>query len=202
MVKRYSSVDDNGVVESLLRGGVGVIPTDTLYGVVCLATDQKATARLYGLKQRVSKPGTLIAASIDQLVNLGIKRRYLKAVEQFWPGAVSVVIPMSDSSTHFLRQGLPSMPVRIPSDNKLAEFLAKTGPLLTTSANPAGQPPAETIQTAEAYFKNKVDFYVDGGDLHSRLPSTIIRVVDDAVEVLRKGAVTIDEQTGKVNHDI
>jgi L-threonylcarbamoyladenylate synthase len=77
----------------LKPGSIGVIATDTIYGVVACATDPEAVDRLYRVKSRENKPGTIIAASIDQLVELGLKRRYLTAVEQWWPGALSVIIP-------------------------------------------------------------------------------------------------------------
>jgi len=173
-------------------GAVGVLPTDTVYGLVCRAADPKAVKRLYTLKQREQKPGTLIAANIDQLVELGFKRRYLTAVEQFWPGAVSVVVPLSDHQTDYLRLGLPDIAIRIPKNKEVVNLLSRTGTLLTSSANSGGQKPASNIQDANAYFGDKVDFYVDGGDLSDREPSTIIRIVDDAVEVLREGAVKID----------
>ena len=173
-------------------GTIGVIPTDTVYGVVARAVDELAVARLYDLKKREAKPGTLIAASIDQLADLGIKQRYLTAVQQFWPGAVSVVIPCGDELT-YLHHGLRSLAVRIPSDSVLREFLEKSGPLLTSSANHPGEPPANSIEEAKDYFGNEVDFYIDGGDLSGHEPSTVIRIVDDAIEILRPGAVKINE---------
>jgi tRNA A37 threonylcarbamoyladenosine synthetase subunit TsaC/SUA5/YrdC len=51
---------------------------------------------------------------------------------------------------------------------------------------------------AQQYFNGQVDFYVDGGDLSKRAPSTIIRIVDDAIEVIRSGAVTINPVTGEI----
>jgi L-threonylcarbamoyladenylate synthase len=176
-------------------GSIGVIPTDTVYGVAARAQDQAAVARLYSLKKRETKPGTLVAASIDQLEALGLKHRYLKAVEQFWPGAVSVVIPLSDPGLQYLHQGKMSLAVRVPKDEALIEILKGTGPLLTSSANQPGKPPAVNISQAKDYFGDQVDFYVDGGDLSGREPSTVIRIVDDAIEVLRPGAVKIDDAT-------
>lgn len=179
---------------SLLNDGkVGVIPTDTVYGLVAKAADQRAVDQLYGLKNRESKPGTIIAASVDQLVELGIPRRYLKAVEQYWPSPLSVVVP-TGMELAYLHLGKQSLAVRIPADQDLLSLLANSGPLLTSSANEPGKPTATTAQAAEQYFHNRVDFYVEGGDLSSREPSTIIRVVDDAIEVLREGAVKIDER--------
>jgi L-threonylcarbamoyladenylate synthase len=177
----------------LQPGAVGVIPTDTVYGVVARAADQTAVERLYNLKKRENKPGTVIAASLEQFENLGLKHRYVKAVEQFWPGAVSVVIPVSNPGLAYLHRGRMSLAVRIPDDVELQKLLAQTGPLLTSSANPPGQPVATTIAQAKAYFGDQPDFYVDGGDLSKRIPSTVIRVIDDAIEILRPGAAKTRE---------
>ncbi len=176
-------------VESKLNnpGSIGIIPTDTVYGLVARAADIQAVERLYALKKREGKPGTLIAASIDQLEQLGLKRRYMKAVEQFWPGPVSVVIPVADPNLHYLHLGKQSLAVRIPKNDTLQALLKLSGPLLTSSANPPGKQTAITIQQAKEYFDGDVDFYEDGGNLSNHQASTVIRVVDDAIEVLRQG---------------
>ena len=179
----------------LVKGAIGVIPADTVYGVVARAADGQAVARLYQLKHRENKPGTLIAANIGDLETLGLKHRYLKAVEQYWPGPVSVIIPAADPKLQYLHQGKMSLAVRIPKHKQLQELLQKTGPLITSSANEPGQPIANTVDQAKKYFGDKVDFYQDGGDLTGREPSTLIRIIDDAVEVLRQGAVKIDDAT-------
>lgn len=180
-------------ITSLIAGGaVGVLPTDTVYGLVCSARLPAAANRLYGLKHREHKPGTIIAASIEQLVELGLKRRYLLPLAEYWPGAVSVVIPCGDE-LEYLHQGVGSLAVRIPADDKLQKLLEQTGPLLTSSANYPGEPVASTVGQARQYFGDNADFYVDGGDLSDNQPSTIVRIVDDAIEVLRQGAVTITE---------
>ena len=173
-------------------GTVGVIPTDTVYGVIARAIDKMAITRLYQLKNREHKPGTIIASDIDQLVGLGIKRRYLKAVTQFWPGPVSVIIPCGDE-LDYLHQGVQGLAVRIPKDSLLQQLLTQVGPLLTSSANQPGKPTAKTVAEAKGYFGNQVDFYIDGGDLSARAPSTIIRIVDDAIEIIRQGVAKVDE---------
>lgn len=183
--------DLNEVVALVRSGKVGILPTDTVYGIVASAHDEAAIQRVYELKQRSGKPGTIIAASIEQLVELGFKKRYLTVVEQFWPGAVSVIIPCFDLV--YLHQGTGSVPVRIAGDKKIQNFLVQTGPLQTSSANLTGQPEATTVQAAQEYFGDRVDFYVEGGDLSDRMPSTVIRIVDDAIEVLRQGAVALTE---------
>lgn len=180
------------VAKKLLAGQIAVIPTDTVYGLAAYAANINAVANLYQLKKRENKPGTILAASAQQLVELGLKERYLKPVAHYWPGAISVVIPVGFDMP-YLHLGKMSLAVRIPSDKNLLDLLQKTGPLLTSSANLPGEEPIGTIAEAKAIFGDKVDVYVDGGDLTGRQPSTVIRVIDDAIEILRNGAVTIDE---------
>jgi len=193
-MKVFASLDDPEVVRLLKGGSVGVIPTDTVYGLVCLAADQSAVERLYALKGRELKPGTVIAASTDQFAAIGIPKRYVAGAQRYWPGAVSVETP---HPVAYLHQGTGRQALRIPDDAPLLALLSQVGALQTTSANQPGEPVAETIKEAEAYFGETVDFYVDAGELRDRPPSTIIRIVDDAIEIIREGAVKIDE-TGAV----
>lgn len=183
----------NQAEAALTQGAVGVLPTDTVYGLVCQAHNRSAVERLYALKKREQKPGTVVASSIEKLVTLGIPRRYLKAVEQFWPNPISIVLPTTEQLS-YLHLGKYSLACRIPDNSIFRKFIEKTGPLLTSSANLPGMPPAETMTEAVKYFGNNVDFYVDGGKLSNTHASTIIRMIDDAVEVLREGVVKVTER--------
>jgi L-threonylcarbamoyladenylate synthase len=167
------------------KGALGVIPTDTVYGLVARASDPKSVKRLYELKERDSKPGTLIAGDINQLVELGFKPKYLNPFKIYWPAPLSVIVPTSPGLS-YLDLGRKSLAIRIPANKNLLDLLKITGPLLTSSANRPGESPALTIKEAQAVFKSEVDFYVDGGKLQNK-PSTIIRVIDDAVEIVRQG---------------
>jgi len=172
------------------EGEIAVIPTDTVYGVVGRAADPKAVTHLYELKRRENKPGTLVAYDIDQLVELGVEREYLTSVERFWPGAVSVIIPCG-SNLDYLHQGKNSLAIRVPADPWLRSLLKETGPLITSSANQPGEPPATTVEEAKAYFGSDVSWYEDHGVIN-RDPSTIIQVVDGNIEIIRQGAVKVN----------
>lgn len=177
--------------EHINHGGIGVVPTDTVYGLIASAKNQTATLRLYNLKKRENKPGTIIASSIEQLIELGLPSTEIIRATKYWPGQVSVVISASPQ-LDYLTQSKGDIAVRLVANIKLREILDQTGPLISSSANDPGKPTATTIQDAEKYFGSRVDFYIDGGDLSGRLASTIIRINDDeSVEVLRQGAVTI-----------
>lgn len=185
----FDTLANNKLARLLQNGAVGVLPTDTVYGLVCVADNPDAVNRLYKLKNRDNKPGTVMAANIEQLVTIGIKKSYLKAVEQYWPGSVSVILPYTTNNDSLrLDLGVGTIPVRVTADTKLRQLLEKTGPLLSSSANYPGKPVADTIQEASKILGDKVDFFVDGGNLKDRQPSTIIRIIDDAVEVLRQGS--------------
>ena len=84
------------------------------------------------------------------------------------------------------------LPVRIPESVELTQLLVHTGPLMTTSANAPNQPTSTSVQMAFDYFGDDIDFYVDGGDLFGRPPSTIIGFdADGNLVVFRHGAYSI-----------
>ena len=187
-MKRKHSFDE--AVAILNKGGVGVLPTDTVYGLVARAVDKSAVVRMYALKHREHKPGTVIAASVEQLVELGLNEANIRAAAHLWPDSVSLVAGAGDELA-YLHQGLDSLAVRVPKDAGLRAVLEQTGVLVTSSANAPGEPTSVNLDEAWAYFGDTVDFYVDGGDMSGRAPSTIVRVMDGRVEVLRQGAVRI-----------
>jgi L-threonylcarbamoyladenylate synthase len=190
MMKILNSIEQ--AVELLRRpGGVGVLPTDTVYGLVARASDKAAVKRLYALKRRERKPGTVIAASVEQLVELGVEEEYLRRVEHLWPAAVSVETPLSERLT-YMHQGTGREGLRVVAEERLRKLLSETGPLVTSSANQPGEPGSNTVQEAEVYFGDQVDFYVDGGDLTGRPPSTLVKVTENGYEVVRQGAVRVN----------
>lgn len=189
----FTSHTDPNLITLINQGGIGVLPTDTVYGLVCSASHETAVTRLYNLKMRQRQPGTTIAASIDQLVAIGFEKETLERAKKLWPNPLSIEMSAKNIQP-YLKVNELTMAVRIPRSTALLAMLAQTGPLMTTSANHPGKPGAENIDEARRYFGDNVDFYVDNGVLHGRPPSTIIRFVGNKVEVLRQGACKIDEK--------
>ncbi len=189
MIPKQVSLRD--AAELLSSGLIGVIPTDTVYGVVALASNKDAVNRLYKLKSRQNKPGTLLAANVNQLAALGLKKEELGFASRFWPNPVSIILSASDD-LKYLHQGIGSLAVRIPDDASLREVL-ESGPLVSSSANLPGLTPATSIEEAYNYFKDNVDFYVDGGDLSGRVASTIATLENGKLTVIRQGAFTPKE---------
>ena len=175
------------VIELLKNGAVGVIPTDTVYGVVTPLFNQVGVERMYELKGREeAKPvGTVLINDPLQVEHIAQSEHLLRA-SAYWPAPVSVVIPVS-SELHYAHKGLDSLPFRVPDHESLQRLLLQTGPLATSSANFAGQMPPTTLQEALGYFREGVDFYVDGGDLSHRKPSAILRFNEEGEPELLRG---------------
>jgi L-threonylcarbamoyladenylate synthase len=172
------------VASYINEGMVGVLPTDTVYGIACSCKNIEAVKKLYAAKDRDTKPGTIIAADIAQVQELGINIEDNEVLKKYWPGPVSLILS-SPKSLKYLSLSQDSLAIRVPSNIELRDLLQKTGPLVTSSANPPGLKTANTITEAQEYFGNKVDFYIDGGDLSSNKPSTIINIQEGKEVILR-----------------
>ncbi|EKE19901.1 MAG: hypothetical protein ACD_8C00087G0001 [uncultured bacterium] len=182
------------MIEILKCGGIGVLPTDTLYGIVGSALDKETVERIYRVRRRdLKKPMIVLISSLDDLKKFGIilKKNQKEKLNEFWPGKVSVVLDCRSEKFKHLHRGKNTVAFRFPDDENLLKILKKIGPLVAPSANRAGDEPATNFKEARAYFTDEVDFYVDGGKLKSK-PSTLVEMnKDGSLKVLREGVVKI-----------
>lgn len=166
------------IEECLLAGGVAVLRTDTLYGLVACAANKEAVERVYALKGRTNtKPCIILVAEkkdipFDQEV---LAQVYTETQDR----ATSVVVPIN-TQPPWLTRGGETLAYRVPHDEALLAILRTTGPLIAPSANPEGQPPAQNIEEAQEYFGSRVDWYLDGGVVSSDVQaSRIISLQED-----------------------
>lgn len=181
------------MIEILKKGGIGVMATDTIYGVLGSALNKETVERIYKLRER--NPHKPMIILIGQIKNLGlfgieIDKKTQEILRKFWPGKVSVILPCPGEKFAYLHRGTNSLAFRLPAKPDLVKILEKTGPLVAPSANPEGLAPAKTIVEAKKYFGKKVDFYLTEGELDSP-PSTLIAIENGKVIVKREGAVKI-----------
>lgn len=166
-------------IKILKRGGVAVIPTDTIYGLVAKTNLAQAVNKVFSLKKRSKNKSCIILISQQtDLKKFGIKidRNISQILKLVWPGPVSVVLPCGNKTLAF----------RLPRSNKLLNILKHTGPLIAPSANLEGRPPAKNIAEAKKYFGNKVDAYLPGGTKIGQA-STLIQIESGKVKILRPG---------------
>jgi L-threonylcarbamoyladenylate synthase len=172
----------------LVAGGVGVLPTDTIYGLVTSVNNPKSVKRLYDLKSRENKPGTIIASNVQQIIDLGIEQKYIEAARRFWPNPISIILP-ADDSLSYAHQGKNSLAFRVVSDPEVRALLNITGPLLTSSANQPDMPVASNLDEAKEYFGETVDFYIDGGNIENSTASAVIKIDEGGMVVLRDNPI-------------
>lgn len=175
-------------VEILKKGGIGIIPTDTIYGIVASALNKKSVQRIYRLKKRnPRKPFIILISSPRDLITFSIepKKSALSSSEKKWPPRTSIIFPCESPRLRYLHRGTNSLAFRIPKNKKLKSFLRKTGPLVAPSANLEGSPPARTVKEAEKYFGEKIDFYLDVGKILGK-PSKIFKITGSDKKIIRR----------------
>jgi len=180
---------DKKIIKILQSDGVGILPTDTLYGIVASAYSKKAVERIYKIKGRdENKPFIILISSIKDLEKFNIDFN-ISILNKFWPGKFSILLPfknkLSINKFKYLHRGTNELAFRLPNKKSLIELLKKTGPLVAPSANPQGFEPASNIKKAKSYFEEKMDFYIAGGTLKST-PSALLRIDKNGeIQVLR-----------------
>ena len=181
----FTDKHNQDIVDLLKQGGVGILRTDTLYGIVARADNEAAVERVYQLKHRnEAKSPIVLIGLLSQLFDRPDEAT-ARLIDEQWPGKVSIIVP-SSASPSWIRRDNGSVAYRLPADETLQSLLQKTGPLIAPSANPESEPPARNIDEATAYFGNKVDFYVDEGEVVDDAPSRLLRVAESGeVERLR-----------------
>lgn len=169
--------------EDIKNGRIGVIPTDTIYGIVCSAMKKKSVEKIYKIRKRNSKkPMIILISSIKDLDLFDIEIDK-KITDKYWPGKVSIIVPIK--KFEYLHRGNNSLAFRLPDNKELIKLIKISGPIVAPSANTEGSEPAQTIDEARKYFKDKIDFYVDCGRLKSK-PSKIISLLNNNIEIIRK----------------
>ncbi len=180
---------DSEMAGIIKEGGIAVIPTDTIYGIVGSALNPEIVEKIYRLRSRSEhKPFIVLVSSVDEAkVFCGeIPLESQSILESIWPEKASVILPVTDPKFEYLTRGTGTLALRMPKDPELLEFLQMTGPLVAPSANPESEKPAETLDEAWEYFP-ELDFYIDGGTLQN-IPSTLLKIEEGKIVVLRQGA--------------
>jgi L-threonylcarbamoyladenylate synthase len=178
------------VAAGLERGGVGVIPTDTVYGLVCLPAWPEAVERVFALKGRPPEQRLpVIVGSQEELDSLGVEfgDAAARVAAAFWPGALTIVVGVREPKVDWLA-GRDEVAIRMPESELVQALTALVGPFLMTSANRHGAGTQSTLRGVLADLAGHPDVAVDGGPL-SVLSSTLVNVNLPEPAVEREGVV-------------
>ncbi len=173
----------------LKEGAIGVIPTDTIYGICTSSFKKDSVEKIYKLRKRnPKKPFIILISDIKDLKKFKIKlsskqKRIIKKLQGL---KVSFILASSQNKLSYIDRGSKTLAFRIPMGGVIKKILEISGPIVAPSANFENQSPAKNIREAKRYFKNKV-FYLDRGELISA-PSTLIDLSKKEIKILRKGS--------------
>lgn len=178
------------IIEILKNGGVVVMPTDTLYGLVASAFHRDAVERVYDIKKRNPNKACIVLLGDFQdleLFHITLTPFQKDFLQKHWPAPLSVILPLVDEGFSYIHRGEKSIAFRLPADLSLRRVLHQTGPIIAPSANPEGQPPAQTITEAREYFGGLVDGYVNKDVKEYMQASTLVRLDEASYEIIRQG---------------
>lgn len=184
----------DAAAESVTRGEVICVPTDTVYGIGADPFSYDAVTALLTAKSRTrAMPPPVLVADVDQARSLvsTLPDSALMLIERYWPGALTIVLPAREELGWDLGETNGTVALRMPDSDVTRELLREAGPLAVTSANMTGQPPATTAPEAVRQLGDRISVYLDAGESDGGVPSTIVRWNEssDSYEVLRQGAI-------------
>ncbi len=183
---------------SLKSGNIGIFPTDTVYGIGCNALNPDSINKLYKAKGRnLNNPINILISDINMLKDfvLSINSIEKRLMDEFWPGALTIVFKKSKSVPDILTSNLPTVGIRMPNNKVCLELINCFGsPIATSSANISNKDPYIDINDDIINdFKDNADFIINSGKIYSGIPSTIVEVKDDYIEILRTGSISKED---------
>jgi tRNA threonylcarbamoyl adenosine modification protein (Sua5/YciO/YrdC/YwlC family) len=184
------------VVGALVDGGLVVLPTDTVYGLVALPQDAAAMARLFDAKgRRADTPIAVLCSDarqagglVDPLCEPGLR----DVGERWWPGPLTLVFPRRPGIDLHLGEPEGTVGVRVPDHPLVRSVAERLGPIAATSANHHGEPPVASAEEALAVFAGAVSLIVDDGPIEGRA-STVVDATARPWRILREGPLPADD---------
>ena len=186
----------DAAVHTVSRGGLIVLPTDTVYGIGADAFTPEAVAALLAAKGRGRQqpPPVLMpdVATLDGLAT-SVHPAVRDLAAAFWPGGLTIIVRAQPSLVWDLGETHGTVALRVPDHPVSLALLRRTGPLAVSSANKTGQPSALDVAEAHEQLGESVQVYLDGGPTPGGVASTIIDATGDDLTVVRQGAITMED---------
>ncbi|HET9328615.1 MAG TPA: L-threonylcarbamoyladenylate synthase [Candidatus Eisenbacteria bacterium] len=195
----------DAAAETVLRGGVIGFPTDTLYGLGCSLFDVRAVEMVARLKRRdLSLAVISLIPTPSQVYGLAadVPPVAERLIQRFWPGPLSMIFLAAAVVPPPVRGAGGTIALRCPKDRLCERLLSRIGgPVVASSANLTGQPPARTAEEVMRIFGNQLDLVLDGGPRDKRFPSTLVDVSATRPRLLRRGAVDVEAELGEFDDE-
>jgi L-threonylcarbamoyladenylate synthase len=193
-------IDLSKALNTLKEGGVIVFPTDTVYGLGADSTNPEALEKLYVLKGRVKQPTHVLVDSLEMIKSFAVvNEKEEKIIENLMPGPITLILDLRKDTPETFKTLASELGIgaRIPDKELTLELIQEFGfPITAPSANPKGGQTPYTIEESKSQFDQKEiqpDYYLDTGELPKVLPSTLAKISNGEIQILREGPVTREQ---------
>ena len=182
------------IVDFLRSNQIVAFPTETVFGLGVRYLSKEALQQIYDLKQReTAKAVTLMVGDIQDIQKYAkVEQTSEKIIQAFMPGQITIVLEKKPNVDAYYTAGKNTIGIRIPDDPFVLELLKQVGPMLVTSANLSGYPDMCSDQEVLKVFDKKIPLIVKG-KAGSGKASTVVKVSNGQVEILRKGGISLKE---------
>ena len=185
------------------QGGLVLFPTETVYGIGANGLNEKSVKKIFEAKGRESdNPLILHVCDFEMVKGIvkDISELEYKLMDAFWPGPFTIILKKKDIVPNVVTGGLDTVAVRMPS-NRIANSLIKCAntPIAAPSANISGRPSGTALEDILEELGTKMDCIIDGGKCEVGIESTVVKVEDGIVRILRPGKITKEQIEEIVN---
>ncbi len=180
----------------IVHGGTVVFPTETVYGLGADATNNSAVLGIYRAKGRPPDNPLIVHFSSIEMMHKHVHvTRDVQAVQgKIWPGPLTIIMKSRESISKSARASLPTVGARIPANPLALALIAKSRvPIAAPSANMSTKPSIVSSSEAIHELDGKVDLILDAGETFFGIESTVIRKIEGGYEILRPGAIGVEE---------
>tara|TARA_B110000259_G_scaffold188435_1_gene247391 strand:+ start:10268 stop:10867 length:600 start_codon:yes stop_codon:yes gene_type:complete len=197
MILNEDNSDSVNLAAKLLKSnGLVILPTDTIYGIAADANSDSAIQKIYNLKKRSKKkPIAIFLKNIIEIEkNFILNDLEREIIQKYIPGAITIILrpKKNNKFSKLLNQNNDSVAVRIPNHKFCLKLLNEfSGPIAISSSNVSGQKEINNINLLEKQFNNDVDLIIEGELGKKQIASTIIKIENNEVKILRQGLLNI-----------
>jgi len=204
MKSKYANLTENidlnkikEAAKSIRKGELVLFPTETVYGIGANALDKKAVDKIFIAKGRAGDNPLIVHISdyymlSDLVQNVGEIEQ--KLIDEFWPGPLTIIFDRKKCIPNNVTANLETVGIRMPSNEIARRLIEYTKfPIAAPSANISGKPSGTKIEDIIEELDGKVDYILDAGQTDIGVESTVIRVIDNKVHILRPGKITVED---------
>lgn len=186
---RLSFKEDFNKIKILLNNNkIGVIPTDTIYGLVTKFGNKEGLERIYDIKMRPKeKKIAVLCSSFQQIIEEIVMNKAVEKLLKFLPGPITIIAQLKQDSIYYdAFQGV--IGIRVPEHNELLTLISEINvPLYATSVNISGKAALKSIEEMDQQILTKLDFIVEDAKPQYMCESTIYDATSDEILIIRQG---------------